>query len=544
MAGYIGHSPVRKVYAVDEFTTSAAQASSGDFTLSQTVSDSKTLEVSVGGIDQPQSAYSVTGTTLAFGASIIAQNDIVIVRHAGESLMYPALEVNAVDSTNIVAGAVDDAHLATGIDSTKLTGTIVDGRIPSLDTAKITTGTFDNARISVASVTQHVPAVDLTAVRQDIAMLALYNAVSDNRAAYNLPFSFIDQFEDNTGTTTRTDVSNGGEYFASVISGAAQHTVAKQGAVTRSNTTAQFGGYSMYSAAGGQGLTFPDHADFNFGAGDFTIEYWIYPTASQNHHLQRDIAAYPAFVINSSNYVYISGNGSSWGIVNGLALGAETLNAWQHYALVREGSTFTTYKNGTRQATVFGGASALNSRAGDLCVGFDDASASSVVGYMDEVRISKGIARYSGASHVVPTAQFTPDSYTVLLLHMDDTGLTDNSGTTTNATGTLVSDVQTAPAAITKMSGVILYKDGVGTATTLGTHLIISFSANGGSNWTDLTSASDYDTLTPVFSTGVKMVKLKEKTVTSGTTPVIKAVWATQASGVRETQLHGWAMNY
>ena len=50
--------------------------------------------------------------------------------------------------------------------------------------------------------------VDLSSVRQDIAMLALYNAVSDNRAAYNLPYSFIDQFEDNTGTTTRTDVDN------------------------------------------------------------------------------------------------------------------------------------------------------------------------------------------------------------------------------------------------------------------------------------------------------------------------------------------------
>ena len=123
MAGYIGHNPVRRNYTVDEFTTSAAQASSGNFTLSQTVTDSKLLEVSVGGIDQPQSAYSVTGTTLAFGASVVAQNDIVIVRHAGESLMYPSLEdgavsssakiaANAVDSGNITAGAVDLDHLA------------------------------------------------------------------------------------------------------------------------------------------------------------------------------------------------------------------------------------------------------------------------------------------------------------------------------------------------------------------------------------------------------------------------------------------------
>ena len=123
MAGYLGHNPVRKNYAVDEFTTSAAQASSGNFTLSQTVAEPNSLDISVGGVVQPTSAYSVTGTTLAFGASVVAQNDIVIVRHAGESLMYPSLEdgavsssakiaANAVDSGNITAGAVDLAHLA------------------------------------------------------------------------------------------------------------------------------------------------------------------------------------------------------------------------------------------------------------------------------------------------------------------------------------------------------------------------------------------------------------------------------------------------
>ena len=113
MAGYIGHKPKLGNYTVDEFNPpTAAEASSGNFILSQTVTDKKTLEVSVGGIDQPQSAYTVTGTTLAFGAGIVSVNDIVIVRHAGESIMYPTLEANAVDSANIATGAVDLAHLA------------------------------------------------------------------------------------------------------------------------------------------------------------------------------------------------------------------------------------------------------------------------------------------------------------------------------------------------------------------------------------------------------------------------------------------------
>ena len=95
-----------------------------------------------------------------------------------------------------------------------------------------------------------------------------------------------------------------------------------------------------------------------------------------------------------------------------------------------------------------------------------------------------------------------------------------------SATGTLISDTQTASSATTKMSGVILYKDNAGTAT-LGTDLVISLSANGGTNYTE---AASYGAVTPLFSTGVKMVRLGETTVTSGTAPVIKAVWANQAS--------------
>jgi hypothetical protein len=157
MAGYLGHKPKLNNYTVDEFTTSAAQASSGNFTLSQTVTDSKTLEVSVGGIDQPQSAYSVSGTTLAFGASIVAENDIVIARHAGESIMYPALEDGAVTSAKIGAGAVIDAKIS-GMTSTKLTGTIDGARFPA--TLPATSGANLTA-LPAANITGVIPAANL-----------------------------------------------------------------------------------------------------------------------------------------------------------------------------------------------------------------------------------------------------------------------------------------------------------------------------------------------------------------------------------------------
>ena len=88
----------------------------------------------------------------------------------------------------------------------------------------------------------------------------------------------------------------------------------------------------------------------------------------------------------------------------------------------------------------------------------------------------------------------------------------------------------------------MLYKDASGTAT-LGTDLRIYVTCNGGTNWTEVLLA-DMTVTTPVFSTGIKMVKLAEKTCTSGTDVRWKAVWANQANGSKDTQLHGIGLNY
>ena len=97
-------------------------------------------------------------------------------------------------------------------------------KIP-LTEADITAGTITNTSINASAAialsklaTTPISATELIPVRQDIAMLALYNAVTDNRAAYNLPYSFIDHFQDDTGITTTTDVTrHSDEYVASVI---------------------------------------------------------------------------------------------------------------------------------------------------------------------------------------------------------------------------------------------------------------------------------------------------------------------------------------
>ena len=114
------------------------------------------------------------------------------------------------------------------------------------------------------------------------------------------------------------------------------------------------------------------------------------------------------------------------------------------------------------------------------------------------------------------------------------------SAQSVSATGTAIQAANTVGSAKTKVGGTMLYKDNAGTAT-LGTDLKIYFTCNGGTNWTE---ASSYTAITPVYSTGIKQVRLGETTCTSGTDIRYKAVWANQAAGSKETQLHGIGVNY
>ena len=422
------------------------------------------------------------------------------------------------------SGSVSDS-----LDATKLTGAL-----PAISGANLT----------------GITTTDLTPVRQDIAMLALYNAVSDNRAAYNLPYSFIDQFEDDTGTTTRTDVSNISEYFASVSSAVGafpndsdtlllihsdtthnsvtftdsssnNHTITASGDVrhrSHANITegAKIGGSSIYFDGSGDQLAFPDHSMFDFGTDDFTIEAWM------SFNSNPAVNNIPMLWMNTSwasnnLVVRTQASGPRWEYYiygGGAHHVTRTIpqTAWHHYAVVKASGGVKMFYDGVEETYSQSTAGAENISGDAPRIGQNAWNAFN--GYMDEFRVSD-TARYS--------ATFTP-----------------NEITTVSATGTLISDTQTSSVATTKMSGVILYKDNAGTAT-LGTDLKIYLSANNGGAWTE---AASYGAVTPLFSTGIKMVRLGETTVTSGTTPVIKAVWANQESTTMETQLHGWAMNY
>ena len=186
----------------------------------------------------------------------------------------------------------------------------------------------------------------------------------------------------------------------------APKTITAAGDATQSAAQSKWGGKSAYFDGTGDSLSTGATADTLLGqSGDFTVEMWIYPTS-----LSGTRALFSTRTNSSSNDVIIFGIRSASVYVDTNAVGvvsegvALTLNAWQHVALTRSGNTFTTYINGTVVAT--GSGSHSFSSAQSAIIGAearaDAGSASQFAGYIDDVRITKGVAR----TITVPTAAF------------------------------------------------------------------------------------------------------------------------------------------
>jgi hypothetical protein len=98
--------------------------------------------------------------------------------------------------------------------------------------------------------------------------------------------------------------------------------------------------------------------------------------------------------------------------------GSAPVGSWHHIAYSRTGTTGRLYVNGTSVGSWID--TIDYGTAKPLIIGADYNGANLLQGHIDELRISKGISRYSGATLTVPTSEFLSDADTVLLLHFNN----------------------------------------------------------------------------------------------------------------------------
>jgi hypothetical protein len=208
-------------------------------------------------------------------------------------------------------------------------------------------------------------------------------------------------------------------------------TVTRSGDAQISTAQSKFGGASAYFDGASDYLSIADSDDFSFGTGDFTIECWAYPTnfsATRALISQRsagDPNNYWGLRITATSGVvqfYVAVSGSV--VLNRSTTAALTAGAWNHIAAVRSAGVLSIYINGVNSATGTNYSSFPNV-ASPVTIGMTIVTNTEpYLGYLDDLRVTKGVARYP-ADFTAPTAAF-PENWSAVISR--NRNLTANGG--------------------------------------------------------------------------------------------------------------------
>ena len=422
----------------------------------------------------------------------------------------------------------------------------------AITSAKILDGTIVNADVNASAAIAEskltVSSFDDTDLRSDIMTLALKEAITENRVAYNLPNAMIEQFQDDSkiGTETTGD-RNASEYWGTV------NTAAPADA---GGTQTDWVDGNLYFASVASNDDYGDGNDIGVGA-SYNYSYWSQTallTSDFRHEVNGttrnnsttadvDTANYLEFGITSQQGTTVDHTAGNAQQNNNLtvqsACSHSAANPFIFASTGGYGNDIMLRKNnsGTRTAIATIAGSEWGT-SDELSFARNGSTLYFMINGVIKHTFVSGDFNTSGNLYGVFGFGVAASTNWLNCHYRSELSTVKGVSTTSSATGTLISTANTANAAQTKVSGVILYKNEDGTAT-LGTDLKIYFTCDGGSNWTESTP-----TAAGTFSSGILMAKCPEVTCTSGTDIRYKAVWANQSEGSKETQLHGVGMNY
>jgi hypothetical protein len=193
-------------------------------------------------------------------------------------------------------------------------------------------------------------------------------------------------------------------------------------------TSEKFGSSSLYmnyNGVTGSVITFPTGSDWQLGSGPFTIEMWVSCDTSIGGFGPCLVGLWGA----SGNFSWLLSvqgqklcwNTSTTGSNNlGDIIGFSSLpygtpgGAWIHVGIDFDGSKYRLYNNGFTDGSFSTPRTLFNSTA-PLSIGANyNATSLQFDGFIDELRITKGIARYaSDSGYTVPTAAFPRTQYVI-----------------------------------------------------------------------------------------------------------------------------------
>ena len=210
---------------------------------------------------------------------------------------------------------------------------------------------------------------------------------------------------------------------AGIYDAAMMNNLETVGDAKLSTAVNKFGGSSMAFDGTGDYLMAPQYLNFDFGTSDFTIEGWIYINSlpiddykqivsfGTSSSAQRWILFIDTRTSQSAPYLrFLSLNSSNSVIIDVPGAGSSGWSAgtWYHVAVTRSGNTFKLFRNGVQNGSTVTNSNSCPATAstGALYVGSDVGGGfGNWNGYIDDLRITKGYARYT-SNFTAPTTAF------------------------------------------------------------------------------------------------------------------------------------------
>jgi hypothetical protein len=345
------------------------------YTLSQTAANRDQILVVTNGVVQSRtgSNYTVSGTTLTLSEAV-QSGGLIDVRF-----------INAGQGSSGTSG----------INGTVQTGSIAKQTI----------------LYNVISGSQNtITGLNLSGNKWGVDIKEEWDAVTVVGDTYYNSCSLLLHCDGTNGSTTFTDNSP------------SPKTVTSNNGAAISTAQSKFGGASAFFDGTDDYLSINYNSAFNFGTNSFTWESWIYPTNISGidgiYATSGGSGVNPKFVIhlNAGTPSIHYNNLTNGNDLYTTATSAVSINTWTHLAFVRNGSNWTWYINGNSAGTGTNNTN-ITFTSQPTYIGYGgEAYFTPFNGYIDELRITNGVARYTG--------NFTPST----------TAFPNNAGVTQYAT--------------------------------------------------------------------------------------------------------------
>ena len=219
-------------------------------------------------------------------------------------------------------------------------------------------------------------------------------------------------FDGTQGQTTYTDSSG----YANPVS---TYVIGTNTAII-DTTTFEFGGGSLYNPNPGSNdssfvqVLIGSGGPLDITDGDFTLEFWSNQIAYGGDPFMSITCGTGDPVTAVMLAAYTSGGPSyTFEVWNGLGYSGVSIavgSPWHAFAIVRHGTSMLFYLDGSLQTTLTGLGAWSSLGGGQICIGggyfTNNYLAQSMFGYLDEIRLTKGVARYTGSSYTVQSAEW------------------------------------------------------------------------------------------------------------------------------------------